>query len=179
PEPMCVPMGGRIGEGEPCERTDQCMVGLACFRKREGGVCGRICCPASGAACDPEEEERCGGPGVLIDGSETEFGECLPPRACDVLADDACEPGESCYIVSSRGDTDCREAGEADVGEDCEAPNDCAAGLTCSGFFEQACVRICALEVEGSCPADEGTCVAYAQSPEGTGLCTLDATMMR
>ena len=96
-----------------------------------------------------------------------------------VLADDACEPGESCYIVSSRGDTDCREAGEADVGEDCEAPNDCAAGLTCSGFFEQACVRICALEVEGSCPADEGTCVAYAQSPEGTGLCTLDATMMR
>ena len=69
--------------------------------------------------------------------------------------------------------------GEADVGEDCEAPNDCAAGLTCSGFFEQACVRICALEVEGSCPADEGTCVAYAQSPEGTGLCTLDATMMR
>jgi hypothetical protein len=90
-----------------------------------------------------------------------------------VLDTTACEPTEGCYIVSSMGDTDCREAGAAGVADPCVEPNDCEAGLTCAGFFEMTCARICSLDAD-TCPSDEGRCVAYAQSPEGTGLCTVE-----
>ena len=168
--PFCAPMPGRGMEGASCESTEQCGAGLACFLKRTGGVCGRICCRAA-PACG--EEERCGGPGQLVDRTEVAYGECLPIRACDVLDPEGCELGEACYITSSMGDTGCREAGDAGVGEMCTEPQDCARGLTCSGFFEMTCARICSLERD-ECPADEGRCVRYAQSPPGTGLCTVD-----
>lgn len=168
-EPTCVREAGAQEEGTPCDAPDQCAPGLACFLKREGGTCGRVCCPASADGCGPDE--RCDGPGVLVDGSRTGFGECLPPRSCDVLGDD-CEPMEACYIVDADGGTDCRAAGAAPVGAPCERPNDCAPGLACTGLFERTCVRVCSLSASGSCPTTEGSCVAYAQSPEGTGLCT-------
>lgn len=169
--PMCVPEAGDLEEGTPCESDAACGPGLACFLKRELGVCGRICCPAEDTCA---ADERCGGTGILVSGVETGFRECLPPRPCNVLDADACEPMEACYVVSSEGDTDCRRAGDAELGEECVEPNDCAPGLLCAGFFEQTCQRVCELGEEGSCRADEGMCIAYAQSPPGTGICTPD-----
>ncbi len=168
-EPTCVREAGTQHEGDPCDAIDRCAPGLACFLKREGGTCGRVCCPTAGSGCDTNE--RCDGPGVLFDGTRTGFGECLPPRRCDVLGND-CEPMEACYIVDTAGGTDCRAAGAAPVGAACERPNDCQPGLACTGLFEQTCVRVCSLRASGSCPTSEGSCIAYAQSPEGTGLCT-------
>jgi hypothetical protein len=115
---------------------------------------------------------------VLVDGSQTAYGECLPTRPCDVLGAGAeCQLGESCFLVGERGETDCRVPGAAAIGETCEVAEDCVSGATCTGLFERACVRVCRLESEGSCPAGEGTCVAYAQSPPGTGLCTVMASI--
>lgn len=189
----CDPAGGRCGDGlcvltgsapacslgaglgalgDPCEVTTECTAGLACFRRREGGVCGRVCCAASPReTCG--EDEHCGGTGVLVDGTITRYRECLAPRTCDVLRDDnpACFSGEACFIVGER-ETDCRVPGEVRVGGACAHPEDCQAGLSCVGLFEGTCVRVCSLRDE-SCPASEGMCVAYAQSPPGTGLCTL------
>jgi len=165
--PSCAPLGGSLTAGMPCEEPNQCAAGLACFRKRAGGVCAPICCEAADTCA---EETRCGGTGILVDGTPTEFRECLAPRPCDVLDATTCEMGEACYIVSSTGDTDCRRTGEASVGEACADQSECAAGLFCGGLFEGECVRICELGMP--CPGDEGTCRAYAQSPEGTGLCT-------
>lgn len=169
--PMCVEEPGTLEEGTPCESDAACAPGLACFLKRELGVCGRICCPSSDGCLTGE---RCGGTGILVSGVETSFRECLPPRPCNVLSADACEPMEACYVVSSEGDTDCRRAGDAELGEACMEPNDCAPGLLCAGFFEQTCQRVCELGEEGSCRAGEGMCIAYAQSPPGTGICTPD-----
>ncbi len=172
-EPSCVSTGGGQAEGEPCDAVDPCAPGLACFLKREGGTCGRVCCPTASDGC--RVDEHCGGPGVLFDGTRTTFRQCLPPRRCNVLGD-ACEPMEACYIVDPDGGTDCRAAGTAPVGAPCERPNDCAPGLACTGLFERTCVRVCSLTASAACPPDEGTCVAYAQSPEGTGLCTPGST---
>lgn len=170
--PMCVDDGvGSLEEGMPCESDAACAPGLACFLKSDLGVCGRICCPSSDSCLTGE---RCGGTGILVSGVETGFRECLPPRPCNVLSTDACEPMEACYVVSSEGDTDCRRAGDAELGEACIEPNDCAPGLLCAGFFEQTCQRVCELGEEGSCRAGEGMCIAYAQSPPGTGICTPD-----
>ncbi len=173
--PACVELLAPGERGAPCDALNGCAAGLSCFLKRDGGECGRPCC-ATGSACEPGES--CGGANMLVDGSTTTFGECLPPRPCNVLSSASCEPSEACYIVSSTGTTDCLFAGEADVGERCAMQNDCAGGLFCAGISDSMCVRICELGVEGSCPAMEGSCQAYAQSPPGTGLCTREASRM-
>ncbi|MCA9612155.1 MAG: hypothetical protein KC586_05295 [Myxococcales bacterium] len=174
-EPSCAIGSGTRGEGERCAVPTDCVAGTTCFRRREGGVCGRVCC-AGDATCG--DTLRCGGPGVLVDGATTSFGECLPERPCDVLgAASECLVGEACFLVGERGETDCRVPGSAQVGEACEVAEDCEAGATCTGLFERSCVRVCRLETEGACPAGEGSCVAYAQSPPGTGLCTVMASI--
>lgn len=173
--PSCAIGSGTKMEGERCAVPTECVAGTACFRRREGGVCGRICCDdALDTTCG--DERRCGGPGALVDGSETAWGECLPVRPCDVLGTASeCLAGESCFLVGDRGETDCRVPGSAAVGETCEVADDCVSGTTCTGLFERTCVRVCRIDVEGACPAGEGSCVAYAQSPSGTGLCTVSA----
>lgn len=179
-EPSCAIGSGTKTEGERCAISTECVAGTACFRRREGGVCGRICCEGDALDTTCGDMRRCGGPGVLVDESATAWGECLPVRPCDVLGTGSeCLLGESCFLVGDRGETDCRVPGSANVGEACEVAEDCASGTTCTGLFERTCVRVCRLEVEGACPAGEGSCVAYAQSPPGTGLCTVSAGVRR
>lgn len=168
-EPMCATVGGMMPLDSPCETTDQCVAGLACFRDREGGVCRRICCPEEPSSCGVEE--RCGGTGILVDGTATSYGECWPPRPCTLFLADMCLAGESCFLLDA-GETDCRVAGTAIVGESCAEANDCEAGLSCVGAFGRTCARVCRLAASDGCPADEGVCRAYADSPEGTGICT-------
>ena len=174
---MCAEPGTTaIAEGGACTSSDECAPGLDCFRRGDGGVCGRPCCPGRDDVCDGETS--CNGPGVLVDGTDSEWWSCVPARACQPLAaGEACEPGEGCYIVSSTGDTDCRRAGAADVGDSCAEQSDCAPGLFCAGLSSPTCVRICSLGDAGTgatCPSGEGSCRAYSHSPPGTGLCTIE-----
>ena len=170
--PRCATMTGAAELGAPCEETTECAPGLACFQRRSGGVCGRICCRQEPDSCGVGEE--CRGTGILVNGTETFYGECQEPRACDVLAPpiEACEAGEACYVIAE-GETGCLASGTGEFGDACELPNDCAPGFACVGAFESRCARICRLGRD-DCPMGEGTCVAYAQSPDGTGLCTPD-----
>ncbi|MAQ14007.1 MAG: hypothetical protein CMN30_04325 [Sandaracinus sp.] len=172
--PRCAATVGDGELGSACEATDQCAPGFACFQRRTGGVCGRICCRDDATTC--EGDEVCRGTGILVDGTATGYGECQQPRTCDVLASpaDACELAEACYILSD-GETACLAAGDRAAGEACVAANDCAAGYACVGAFEGTCARICRLG-RSDCEAVGGTCMAYATSPEGTGLCTPDAS---
>lgn len=167
----CEESAGTYPADTPCEDVSDCAPGLACFATPEGGgVCGRICCPAEPDDC--VGDAVCGGAGVLVDGTETRWGRCLPRRSCDVLApEEACGEREACYIVDSSGATECRIAGSAGADEPCVVQQDCQSGFFCGAT--RRCVRICRLGDE--CPPGEGRCVAQHHSPEGTGICTRSA----
>lgn len=165
-EPACVEMAGISPIGGPCEMTDQCGPGLACFRDPEGGVCRPVCCPFNEGACG---EGTCRTDGMLIDGSTPVFGACWVRQDCRLFAEDACPEGDACYLDA--GMTDCHPEGSTPVGEACESAPDCRAGLTCVGAFDRICVRVCRLGDAEGCPRAEGTCRATADSPEGAGIC--------
>ena len=171
--PSCVAIGGELRLGSPCEATDQCMAGLACFAGVSGGVCGRVCCRADPTSC--QDEDVCTGTGMLVDGTMTEFGVCGPSRSCSLINPASCEDGEGCYLIGA-GETDCRPAGSTGVGEACEGPSDCLPGLGCVGAFNKQCARNCRVGASDACPPAEGECRAYADSPEGAGLCSGSAS---
>lgn len=173
-EASCSLEAGSLGPGDACTSVADCAPGLACFRRDGGGVCGRICCPRDHSTCT--EGMSCGGAGVLVDGSETNWGRCMAPRPCDLLEPtEYCELREGCYIVDSSGRTECRVAGSGGPREPCQVQEDCQSGFFCGGIGgAKRCVRICRIG-ERDCPAEEGRCVAQWHTSEGSGLCTLDA----
>lgn len=170
----CVDSPGSYAANAACESVMDCTPGLACFRTSDGsGVCGRVCCPGDPAAC--VDGAVCGGSGVLVDGTPTSWGRCLPPRSCSLLRpDESCDEREGCYIVDLERTTECRVAGTGGPGDACVAQTDCQAGFFCGGLADALrCVRICRLEAN-ECPSGEGRCIAQRHSPEGTGFCTVD-----
>ncbi len=165
-EAMCVEMG-ELEAGAQCGgEAARCAPGLACFARRDASTCGLVCCNDS----DCPSGQRCDGPRLDGSGYPTVFGECQVPERCQPLRGQ-CDRGEACYLAG--GSTDCRATGTIEVGELCEQPHDCVAGATCVGLFEATCVQICELGSPTGCQEGE-RCIAYAQSPEGTGLCTAD-----
>lgn len=163
----------RLTAGMPCTDVGQCAPGLACFLEGSSGVCGRVCCPDNG---DCPVGSRCGGSGMLVDGTSTRWGRCLAQRSCDLLRVDSCEAREGCYLIDTTSMTECRIAGTAGAGEPCDVQEDCRAGFFCGGVLgARRCVRICDLRAD-DCPAAEGRCVAQTHTVafENVGLCTLD-----
>lgn len=151
--PACVASAGGLAVGDPCTDVGQCGAGLACFKKNFGGICGVVCCAAEGdSGCDALE--RCGGPGVLVDDTQTEWAECLPRRECDAVAQTGCQVGEGCYFIDAGGLTDCREEGTLVEGEVCVEPQDCAPGLTCLGLGVSTCRTICDDDDDCAGPSD-------------------------
>ncbi len=172
--PSCEMPGGKAVD-ESCDANDDCGPGLGCFRRGDSGVCATVCC-AEGTNTCVGEGERCGGSGILVDGTQTQWRACIKRRDCDVLdAAAMCDDGEGCYVVSSAGLTDCLPEGVVAVGEPCAVRNDCEPGALCLGLADRTCRRVCELS-DGifACPEDEGTCEQYAYSPAGTGVCTVD-----
>lgn len=174
--PECAPSAGTGLPGAGCVAETDCGPGLACFREGTSGICARVCCPGEVGVCgDPTDAEAyCRADGVLASGIGTSWGRCTNLRACDVLMPSlVCTSDEGCYIDVDPRRSVCRRAGAADVGERCEAQNDCRAGFFCGGLAAKTCIRICRLSDPRSCPSSEGSCVAQAYSPPGSGVCTL------
>jgi hypothetical protein len=170
----CEMTPGALGPGATCENVTDCAPGLACFQSELGGICGRICCPGDDTCL---EGNVCRGSGILVDETQTRWGQCLPPQSCDVLQPELdCSTREGCYIIDSGGNTECRVAGTGAFGDACTAQEDCQSGFFCGGVGGAThCARICRLGGE-PCPIDEGRCVWQLHSPEGSGICTIDAT---
>ncbi len=170
---------GLLTTGMTCAGVGECASGLACFEAADGvGVCGQVCCPTDPTGC--AVGSRCGGAGVLVDGTVTLWGRCLAVRSCDLLRPAAtCEAREACYLLDSTRLTECRIAGVGGAGDACDVQEDCQAGFFCGGIAgARRCVRICSIR-EDNCPIEEGRCVAQAHTPDGVGLCTIDMTTMR
>lgn len=165
----------RLGAGMPCVASGECQAGLACFLEGAAGVCSRVCCPSDPMGC--AVGSRCGGAGVLVEGTETGWGRCLAQRSCDLLRPtETCEPREGCYLIDTTMMTECRIAGSGAAGAPCELQEDCRAGFFCGGVAAaRRCVRLCDLRAD-ECPLDEGSCVAQSHTVafENVGLCTLD-----
>jgi hypothetical protein len=172
----CAPLAGVGVTGSSCTGETDCGPGLACFRDGSSGICAQVCCPGEIGVCgDPTDADvYCRADGVLASGIVTSWGRCTGLHSCDVLAPSlACTSDEGCYIDVEPQRSVCRRAGTGDVGERCEAQNDCRAGFFCGGLAEQTCIRICRLSDPRSCPSSEGRCVEQAYSPPGSGVCTL------
>jgi hypothetical protein len=165
----CVPTTGRARRGAPCASADECAPGLACFTDGTGGgVCERVCCPGAGNC---GATATCSGDGVLVDGTRSSWGRCSPPRTCRLLDATSCPEREACYVVGAGGETECLLSGAALEGEGCERPNDCAAGLVCTGAFMRTCAALCVLTSTGDpCPGP-AVCVRQAYTPDGIGVC--------
>lgn len=159
---------GLLAEGSPCSESSACGPGLACFDNgSRPATCALVCCPGDDA-CGPDA--TCGGSGLLVGGTPTSWGRCLPQRRCNVLAaTTACTDREACYIVDALGTTECQVAGTRLEGELCEVPNDCAPDLACVGASGRTCVPLCALGGSGCARGKE--CVRQAYTPEGVGIC--------
>ncbi|MCE9573321.1 MAG: hypothetical protein K8W52_09205 [Deltaproteobacteria bacterium] len=147
----CVPRG-TAPEGGRCEGNDQCQPGLVCDlpNATDGGVCRRLCCPGATGGC--AIEASC----VALDGSDV--GLCLPDAHCRPPAE-GCGDGESCYVVSARGQVACLPSGALPEGATCAHVADCAAGLACLGTDGGAahCVRMCDPDTSAGC-GDHGKC---------------------
>lgn len=172
--PVCVSTVGHGREGDSCVLDGDCGSSLACFATRTGGRCARVCCAQDAFSCGAPPA-RCEAPSTLVGSGTSMWGRCVPaPRPCDVLAQDMCDPGEGCYIVSGIGETDCRPVGHIALGETCVNNNDCATELVCTGVGTKKCAQICDMAVSTSCDSLPGTvCRTYAYSPAGTGVCTM------
>lgn len=171
-EAMCgVP--GRGSRGASCTGVGDCATGLACFATDTGvGVCDRVCCPG---ASDCTGSAVCGGDGALIDGTRTSWGRCLAPRACRLLDPEACPEREACYVIGPLGESECLLAGSALEGDRCELPNDCTAGLVCTGATDRTCARLCALGTSSDPCGASAMCVRQAYTPDGVGVCVAAA----
>lgn len=175
-DPACSSeMPGRLSAGMPCAEVGECGGGLACFLVDGAGVCAPVCCPTEDTAC--AVGSRCGGSGVLVDGTETGWGRCVAQVSCELLAaETGCEPREACYLVDTTMMTECRLAGTAGAGESCAVQEDCQPGFFCGGIAAaRRCVRLCRIAA-GDCPTAEGRCIAQSHTPADIGLCTMDMT---
>ena len=89
------------------------------------------------------------------------------------------EKGEGCYLIDASRMTECRIAGDGGPGASCSVQEDCEAGFFCGGLTASLqCIRLCGV-MDDDCPSAEGRCVQQSHTPDGVGLCTMDATTAR
>lgn len=151
---VCDPDDGQCRCGGVGLRAPICEEGKICV----DGACrgGDLCAPGGvetvcplGSTCDPTDGAcKCGGM----------FGEfCGEGEGCTFLAGafsctplctllafpPTCPSGQSCYfdLDQSHGRSFCAAVGKAELGDDCDAANDCLPGLHCSQA--KKCTRVC------------------------------------
>ncbi len=163
---VCSSLGIGTGlEGTACTDTADCAGGLACALVEGTAQCARPCCEDN----DCGVTDACTLPGVLAGATATDWHFCAPVRTCGLLHSD-CDQGESCYVVSGTGDTQCLTAGNLGEGDACDHINSCGPSFSCVGAIAQSrCVQLCDLSQTTSCGG--AACVQQPQTPSGIGLC--------
>ncbi|MGH1340147.1 MAG: hypothetical protein ACRBN8_01250 [Nannocystales bacterium] len=175
----CAPTGEGI-EGEACEASNDCQVGLQC---NDAGLCAQYCDLMFPGSCGDAECVSFGGSvevglcelpsgGGCVEGAEFEFeGECHP--VCDPLVQD-CADGESCVIVQFENFI-CVPHGELDEGETCGGFDECLPGLMCAGDGDPLCSEFCDLDAP-ACPEGVSCSELFAEGTappgyENVGVC--------
>ena len=153
-EGCCVSAEECAAQDQPCTGVSFDSEGFVC--DVPAGVCGRRCdiespssCPV-GSWCVSTDRPEFGHDGLC---RSSDCGDvCLNPPSCvDTVTPFACDVGtgtnSGTCVALGQGANLCLEAGEAELGEDCDGEVDavenglpCAAGLRC---FEGACVEPC------------------------------------
>lgn len=176
----CQPAGA-LAAGETCTWLG-CQPGFICAAD---GRCRRLCCGGDWSAC--EANESCTGAVELLAPDSSDLvvsagvGVCEPTDDCDVFDTSSCPPGQSCYIIDSRGGVSCLPSGSSDAYELCSAAEWCKAGLTCVAGHNGVgtCRRLCRAVAGGGtpeCPPQEGMiCAHYVTDPPGVGECVPSA----
>lgn len=180
----CVPVLGDGEPGEPCnyggrvEATDDCGANSYCWAGADTGICYEFCDgDARDFQCGPELE-------CVIDDAGV-FTLCLP--MCNPIEQD-CDSGFGCYLMNkeSLGFACAPTTENIELGEPCDAVNDCAVGLNCvpadtmpDCAGDSCCASFCHLAMP-TCPQPNTECTPIIEegtSPGGEweywALCTL------
>jgi hypothetical protein len=71
---------------------------------------------------------------------------CMPLKSCQLLTAGQCKVGETCAIVTEKGETGCVANGNAGVGKSCDEDH-CNANLICLGQpGSRTCYALCRLD---------------------------------
>jgi hypothetical protein len=109
---------------------------------------------------------------ALLDASTLIDGPLGTPGMCDVVTQQGCGVGQSCYPpdggfnFDSRGH--CAVTGALGVGGSCQTSSDCAAGLMCETSNSGRCFQICT--TSATCPMSASTCMLFAHG--AFGMCS-------
>ncbi len=133
---------GDTAEGQSCTANTDCQQGYACADRRDGGglACLQYCrtggieapqC-AQGLECVPFR-------------TELRLGTCQEPLPGCTVFPDSCGDGEQCYEPTDGTSPVCVTFGDVDLGEPCEAIDDCQEELRCHEVpgTGKICVQIC------------------------------------
>jgi hypothetical protein len=157
-------------DGVACERREDCAAGFDCIRSSQGGVCRHYCCSGSCASvssqnggptfCDVQEIFKTGGKAPI----------CMPIKKCRLLTPGDCAAGETCAVVTEKGDTGCVAIGPATAGASCEEVH-CAADLTCLGFpGNRRCYALCRID-RSTCASGEKCTTGTVFNEQTYGVC--------
>jgi hypothetical protein len=170
--PNCEVKAERRGvDGVACTRGSDCAPGFDCVKGDKGGVCRRYCCAGS-TTCDTLTAQN--GGVTFCDIQElVDVGRrapvCMPVKKCKLLVAGECDDGETCAVVTDKGETGCVETGNAQAGAPCDEEH-CAAGLTCIGNAgDRRCYTLC--RTGGDPCGPDQTCTPGTVLPEMIGIC--------
>ncbi len=150
---VCLPEGA-VDIGGACANAAACKRGLTCVN----GECSQWC-RTNG---DCVNNGTCTGVVGLqgIPGLNVSALMCVYPDGCDVLTQQGCSTGESCYFSDPNGNTICVTTGSSAVGATCMGlVNDCVPGAMCatSDGTTLNCRQLC--NADGGMPTcASGTC---------------------
>jgi hypothetical protein len=182
----CVPVLGDGEPGEPCnyggtaEATDDCGADSYCWAAGDTGICYAFCQDDPDFICE----------NIFHDCMVDEAGVVtLCSASCDPLLQDCTDPGFACYVSNAEQlvSAICAPTTEnIELGDPCDAINDCAAGLACRPADmvpdcagDSCCASFCDLTMP-VCPQPGTECTTLETegmapgSPWGdVGLCLL------
>lgn len=133
---------GILPEGAVCSFQNECVAGTTCV----AGTCSRLCDLDGGewTGC----ETICGGGTHRRMNGHEAVGVCDTP-ACSPHTTNECGQGTTCTVGSEMM---CTPPGNKKIGDLCDEPSDCGAGLACIHTEmgqRGVCEELCALGVEG------------------------------
>lgn len=132
-------------DGVACQAGSDCAPGFECIEGEKGGVCKRYCC-LGWRSCVGHASQN-GGP-TFCDiqtaaATPRKVPVCMPLKKCKLLTDGECSEGETCAIVTEKGDSGCVRTGNAKVDEPCDEER-CGADLACIGSTgDRRCYQLC------------------------------------